>query len=428
MLRSNLFTCTVFVAAVPAWAASVCSASDPSCFESEGDLSLSLSLLQKQAKMLKSEPNTEPEVKIKSECIFHEAGDLGTPFLKCCSAENLQQGIECAIDIAAFVCGRKYPLALQFQTNQCAYNMVRDVVEPPDGRSLLPVSLKYIVETIEEEETAYINILRHGEKCAPVVPGVLNNSVGHDNLTTVGAQRSKYLTRCVSKDAPSLALPFGKPTAVMCHDVNICGRHGAETIGPLAQALNLTVGASIYDPEDGQNITVQEAWRIANSDLPSDLIPACGIPLDHSTYASLTPAEVEAHDKTQLDCVIANARARLSNKGTVIYQIVYQTAPEVLSRMAIPNLPKKYNMWPLSCPNPAWAEPECAARDVNLWHGWNDTEFPYEPVSMCFDVIWQIKHTRPNRISEWKAQSIETMYEGFAGDPDAVCAGDLAAV
>jgi len=450
MLRSLLFICMVFFAAVPTSWADVCTAGDPSCFESEGGLSL----LQTKAKMITTEPNTE------SVCIFQEASALAAPFLNCCSAGTLTEQITCAIDISATVCGEKYGKQLYFEINQCARDLVRNVVQPPYGKSLIPVKFGYLLDTIDEPEVAYINIIRHGEKCAPLEVNwegevKVNKTAGHSNLTGAGSARSKYLTRCMSKNAPSLALPFGKPTSVMCHDVNVCGPHGAATIWPLAEALNLTIGASIWKHRDGQNVTedknksrskipikivdgfnktIHHYGNKANfthrdidraESIALKMVPDCGEPLAHSNYSSLTPAEILAHDYSQLDCVIDNARSRLTNQGTLIFQIVYQTAPEVLSRMGIPNLPEEYHMWPLDCPNPKWAEPACEATDVNLWHGWNDTEFPYEPASMCFDVIWQVKHTRPNLISPWKPVSIKSLYEGFEGDANGPCEGDL---
>jgi len=365
--------------------------------------------------------------------------------------------VTCAIDISATTCGIKYGKQLFFEINLCARDLVRNVVEPPHKKSLLPVSFDYLLDTIDEPEVAYINIIRHGEKCAPMGVSaatglvVVNKSAGHTNLTGAGSARSKYLTRCMSKDAPSAALPFGKPTSVMCHDVNICGPHGAATIWPLAEALNLTIGASIWKPRSGQNVTIDQNKtfkHINNANAEGDfnlngsgnetghevrmakkvalsMVPDCGDPLNHAQYSSLTPQQIEDHDLAQLQCVIDNARSRLTNRGTLIFQIVYQTAPEVLSRMGIPNLPEEYDMWPLECPNKNWAEPECEASDINLWHGWNKTAFPYEPASMCFDVIWQVKHTRPNRVSPWKPVSIQSLYEGFEGKADGPCMGDL---
>lgn len=147
----------------------------------------------------------------------------------------------------------------------------------------------------------------------------------------------------------------------------------------------------------------------------------------------------------------------MTNKGTVIVMDTYQMLPYELALLNVPASGgydfDKYNHWPGKCDPPTapdFKEPHCTVTDAVPDLGWNSS-FPYQPESSCFDEIWQIKFTRTcidegmesmdgmnvcalfNTSSGlgapyygWEADSIRSLSEGFNGDPNAPCAGDLA--
>lgn len=231
----------------------------------------------------------------------------------------------------------------------------------------------------DTEETAYVNFIRHGEKCV---------SSG-EYLLPVGYLRADYLGRCMSSDHPSIAMPFGKATKILAGA-------GEDSLRPMLTALPLA---------EKLNLTLH---------MP------CSDPLGYHCIADHVPKYLHAN-------------------GTLIVVDVYQMIPYVVAQLGIADYDfDKWNSWPHSCPSStkSFKEPACAEKDVNYDEG-DNASFPFEPASLCFDQIWQVKYTRkssggwdfggkPASTTEWKAQSITRYAEGFGGTATCPCAQDLA--
>lgn len=221
------------------------------------------------------------------------------------------------------------------------------------------------------QEVAYINIIRHGEKCSDD----LDHGAG---LTAVGFERAAYLGRCMSSKAPSAAMPFGAATAVMAGAGPPPSVRPKDTVTPLADALNLT----LHMP--------------------------CSSPTDQ-------------------DCVADHAVRYLTNEGTLVVAWTYQMLPYLTAALNIPDLPRHLDSWPEACPSKTFAEPQCTYKVItppleppSQWH------LPYEATSVCFDAIWQVKLTRASSREEWQPRSVRQLAEGFGGMADGPCAQDLA--
>jgi len=249
------------------------------------------------------------------------------------------------------------------------------------------------------EEVAYVDFIRHAEKCgtgsfAPII--------------TQGFERIAYLKRCMSSSAPSAALPFGPPTAVMYPGsgktlseqvyakVGSGGNKPMETALPIAEELNLPLHATPNDSCAAQEVALVNG----NATL-------------WSAY---------------LQCMVDTAKQQLTNRGTLLLFGIYQRLPVIVGMMGIPNLADQYNQWPYSCSTTKLAEAECTFQAFDTWFGWNQTRWPYLNVSVCFGAIWQVKLTRPSGSNSWQAwqsQSIKSLHEGFGGSASSPCSGDL---
>jgi len=151
-------------------------------------------------------------------------------------------------------------------------------------------------------ETAIINIIRHGEKCA---------SSG-DDLTAVGHSRADYLAQCMSSSTPSIAMPFGKATAVMAGE----GKHSLrpkETATPLAEKLGLKL------------------------QMPCT--------------------------KKEADCFAENALTYLTDKGTLVVAWSHGSIPPLVEALKVPNLPSEYKEWSDKCPSASFKEPACCSEE-----------------------------------------------------------------
>lgn len=149
-------------------------------------------------------------------------------------------------------------------------------------------------------ETALMNIIRHGEKCA---------SSG-DDLTDVGYARADYLSRCMSSKTPSTAMPFGRATAVMAGQGKSSQRP-KETATPLAKELGVTL------------------------QMPCS--------------------------KKQADCFAEQSQSYLTDKGTLVVAWAHESIPPLIQALNIPDCPSKYNDWPTTCPAATFQEPECCS-------------------------------------------------------------------
>lgn len=146
-------------------------------------------------------------------------------------------------------------------------------------------------------DVAYINIIRHGEKCAD----------SGDDLTATGYARADYLARCMSADAQSAAMPFGKATAVMAGE----GKHSKrpkETATPLAKKLGVTLN------------------------MPCS--------------------------KTDSDCFAENAMKHLVDKGTLVVAWAHESIPPLLKALGL-KASSQYKDWPDACPSKTFSEPSC---------------------------------------------------------------------
>eukprot|EP00427_Karlodinium_veneficum_P035800 CAMPEP_0169279206 /NCGR_PEP_ID=MMETSP1016-20121227/54825_1 /TAXON_ID=342587 /ORGANISM="Karlodinium micrum, Strain CCMP2283" /LENGTH=206 /DNA_ID=CAMNT_0009367199 /DNA_START=1 /DNA_END=621 /DNA_ORIENTATION=- len=149
---------------------------------------------------------------------------------------------------------------------------------------------------------AYMNIIRHGEKCPD----------SGDDLTKVGYARADYLGRCMSSDSLSDAMPFGKATAVMAGE----GKNSLrpkETVTPLANKLNLTL------------------------------------------HMPCTKGEAA--------CFAENALQYLSDRGTLVVAWAHESIPPLITALQIPDVPKEYQDWPQACPSETFEEPSCSCED-----------------------------------------------------------------
>jgi len=233
-------------------------------------------------------------------------------------------------------------------------------------------------------EVAYLDMMRHGEKCAKDGPW---------NMSHVGNARSAYLARCMSKKAPSAALPFGQPDVVMVLGGRSLDNKPIATVQPLANKVGIDLALG-----------------------PREFCE--GVPANETLWYNNEPVW-----KLYLKCIMAQLNEKLTNKGTIVSVGTYQLIPMLAQWMG---LEKKYNEWPYSCGS--FKEPACCAGDPNPWHGWDKKKVPYQPVSICFDAIWQVKFTRSSPDSLWQPESIKQLSEGWEGSVDDPCGGDLKAV
>lgn len=214
-------------------------------------------------------------------------------------------------------------------------------------------------------ETAIMNILRHGEKCA---------SSG-DDLTDVGYARASYLARCMSSATPSTAMPFGKATAVMAGE----GKHSLrpkETVTPLAKNLDVTLN------------------------MPCS--------------------------KEDADCFAENAVKYLTDKGTLVVAWAHESIPPLIKALEIPDVPSQYKEWPNACTSNTFTEPECCSEDGDstcydmIW------QIKFTRSSGDGSTL-SLASRRRRRKSDgsWQPQSITTLSEGFGGNASSPCVQDL---
>lgn len=165
--------------------------------------------------------------------------------------------------------------------------------------SLLPFSA--VVFGTSAADTAIMNIIRHGEKCA---------SSG-DDLVAAGYARADYIAQCMSSSTPSTAMPFGKATAVMAG----AGKHSLrpkETATPLAEKLGL------------------------------ELHMPC--------------------TKTEADCFAEHALTYLTDKGTLVVAWAHGSIPPLLEALKVPH-PSIYEKWPHTCQSASFEEPACCSEE-----------------------------------------------------------------
>lgn len=163
--------------------------------------------------------------------------------------------------------------------------------------SLLPLVSAVVLGT--SADTAIMNIIRHGEKCA---------SSG-DDLVAAGYARADYIAQCMSSSTPSTAMPFGKATAVMAGE----GKNSLrpkETATPLATKL----GLKLHMP--------------------------C--------------------TKTEADCFAEHALTYLTDKGTLVVAWAHGSIPPLLEALKVPHL-SIYKKWPDTCQSASFEEPACCS-------------------------------------------------------------------
>lgn len=168
--------------------------------------------------------------------------------------------------------------------------------------SLLPFSA--VVLGTSAADTAIMNIIRHGEKCA--------NS-GND-LHAAGYARADYLAQCMSSSTPSKAMPFGKATAVMAGE----GKHSLrpkETVTPLAKKL----GLKLHMP--------------------------CS--------------------KREADCFAEHALTYLTDQGTLVVAWAHESIPPLLEALKVPHY-HDYRKWPQSCQSASFEEPACCSKEGSV--------------------------------------------------------------
>lgn len=286
--------------------------------------------------------------------------------------------VQCALIFAA-ACVCAFGLSdegckTQVMEGDAALSLLQSSAHKVKGR--IPVAAAAAATARAQEdsasgELAYMNVIRHGEKCL----------ASGEYLLPVGFERADYIGRCMGQKDPSIAMPFGRPTAILVGT-------GYDSIRPMLTALPLG---------ERLNLTLN---------MP------CGNPLAFG------------------GCIAKNIPPLLSNGGTLIVVDVYQIIPYIIEKLNILGLPfDRYKEWPKACPSStkSYTEPACCAKDLNFDAG-DNTSFPFEPASLCFDEIWQVKWTRPAPHSLWVPQGLTKLQQGFGGTATCPCLQDLAPI
>jgi len=287
-------------------------------------------------------------------------------------------------------------------------------------KTTVTTSMMYTGPAIHQ--VAFVNMMRHGEKCEK--DGIY--------LDKLGYARGKYLARCFTQKTPSEAMPFGTNIT----SPNLTSPNVPQSQWPGAQTRVLVGGGILTD-----------SIRPLITALP--LLEKLNITLD-------MPCE----NHTDPGCMSNNIFPLMTAGGTVIVMDTYQMLPYELALLINGGMSEfqasggydfdEYNHWPGKCDPPSaphFKEPHCTVTDAVPDLGFNNS-FPYQPESSCFDEIWQIKFTRTCTVKGldgmdvcdlfntasglgapyygWSPESLRRLSEGFNGDADAPCAGDLA--
>eukprot|EP00439_Symbiodinium_sp_Y106_P027060 s1176_g3.t1 len=154
------------------------------------------------------------------------------------------------------------------------------------------------------QETAVINLVRHGEKCKGCGTG----------LTVVGKHRAQYLANCMSSSRSSEVMPYGEATAVMASQV----RQGEstrprDTAAPLARNLGL------------------------------ELQQPC--------------------DKKDADCFAQHVRSLIGPRDTVVAAWQHEDIPSLAKALGVEVKEQSFKKWPKKCPSTSFKEPACVYGD-----------------------------------------------------------------